>query len=69
MLIQMIDAQLPPFHIFASNNFALLIYKCNMKDYSLFVCINFCHIYRQTSIKIKPGIKEEYFEIWLWDKL
>ena len=28
-----------------------------MKAYSLFICINFCYIYRYTSIEIKPELK------------
>ena len=29
-----------------------------MKAYSLFVCVNFCSIYKYTSIKIKPELKK-----------
>ena len=29
-----------------------------MKAYSLFICINFCYIYRYTSIEIKPELKK-----------
>ena len=29
-----------------------------MKAYSLLICINFCYIYRYTSIKIKPELKK-----------
>ena len=30
-----------------------------MKAYPLFICINFCYIYRYTSVKIKPELKKD----------
>ena len=32
---------------------------CRMKTCSLFICVNFCCIYRYTSIKIKPELKKK----------